>query len=124
MTNLSIRGILYDVGSNYEPTRLTREVWNAASVERDLRVIATDLGCNAVLLFGTPPDRLAEAGRIALHNGLEVWIQPRRIDGSVDEVSRHIAEVSDIVQELHASRHQRCKTGCICALGALGGNIT
>lgn len=70
------KSVFYDVGSDYEPARLTREVWNLASMEPDIQEIATDLHCNAVLLFGIPPDRLADAGHNALRNDLDAWVEP------------------------------------------------
>jgi hypothetical protein len=115
-TKLCLRGILYDVGSNYEPGHLTREVWHEAGAARDMAVIARDLQCNAVTLFGTDLDRLEAGARMALREGLEVWLQPRLIDGTGAEVVMHLAETAILAELLRQGAPGRVTLNVGCEL--------
>lgn len=115
-TSLRLRGLLYDVGSNYEPGRLTREAWNEAGAARDVAVIARDLGCNAVALFGTDLGRLGSAAGMALREGLEVWLQPRPIDGAVAEVRAHLEGAAALAEALRSDAPGRVTLNAGCEL--------
>jgi hypothetical protein len=99
-TSLSQRGVNYDVGTNYEPGKLSRPVWNRSIVERDLGAIRNELRCNAVTLYGIDVDRLVEAAEVALALGLRVWLQPRLINSTRDEAIALLTEVAKAAEFL------------------------
>ena len=82
--SLTLRGINYDVGTRYDtgdgPGRLSTHRYDIdGHLRRDMDVIAAELHCNAVQLYGTDVDRLMVAASLALERGLSPWIQPRLI---------------------------------------------
>jgi hypothetical protein len=96
---LSIRGINYDTGTNYA-NGLSRPIWHGPSVQRDMKVIAAELHCNAIAIFGTDIDRVAEAAKYAANEGLQIWLQPRLIEGTQKEVLQHLAEFAKLAESL------------------------
>lgn len=113
---LPIRGIVYDTGTNYVPNALTREVWHESGTERDMQMIKRELGCNAVMLFGTRLDRLRRTALYALRCGLQVWLQPRLIDGSQEAVLDHLIEVARLAEGLSEGRPGRVVLNIGCEL--------
>ena len=55
---MRIRGINYDVGTEFSDDDLSREIWSEADVRRDMRAIRDDLHCTAVNVYGTALGRL------------------------------------------------------------------
>lgn len=96
-----IKGINYDVGTQFEPGTPTRIVWRLDLVRDELRSIAEDLNCNAVCLYGTDLRRLAETSEIALEHGLAVWLQPRIIDTSRAGYLEHLEEAAKLAERLN-----------------------
>lgn len=97
---LAIKGINYDVGTNYMPGYLSREVWNQTVMEGEIRAIRDDLHCNTVNVYGADLGRLVECATLALENGLHVWLQPRLIDSSPDEMLEHLAALAKAAERL------------------------
>lgn len=95
-----IKGINYDVGTEFEPGTPTRIVWKLDLVRDELRSIAKDLNCNAVCLYGTDLRRLSEASEIALGLGLSVWLQPRIIDVSQARYLEHLEDAAKLAERL------------------------
>ena len=95
----ALRGINYDVGTDYGsvPSRVS---WHRDDVIRDLTAIRDELHCTAVNLFGTDLGRLAEASDAARRAGLDVWVQPRLVDGPQPEVLAHLRDVARAVEPL------------------------
>ena len=90
---LAIKGINYDVGTQYTPTYMTRSEFggiNTSIMQRELRVIRTQLNCNAVRICGEDISKLIECSRIALSYGLQVWLSPRLINGNEYETIKHV----------------------------------
>jgi hypothetical protein len=100
---LAVKGINYDVGTEYEPGVPTRMVWRPDLVRAELRSIAEDLHCNAVTLYGTDPERLREAAETALDLGLAAWIQPRLIDATPRRYLDHLDRVARVAEDLRAA---------------------
>ncbi len=71
------KGITYDTGF-VRDGRNSRERFDPALAERELRIIRDDLHCNAVRVTGGDPDRLELAATLAADLGLEVWFSPTR----------------------------------------------
>ncbi|HEX6461922.1 MAG TPA: hypothetical protein VFZ58_01465 [Candidatus Saccharimonadales bacterium] len=65
-----------------------------------MKVIAKELHCDAVTIFGTDIGRMVEAARYAASEGLSVWLQPRLVEGTEDEVLNHLAEAARAAEAL------------------------
>lgn len=100
-TGLTLKGINYDVGTEYTPGQSTRTVWRSDLVRDEMRSIAEDLHCNAVCVYGTDLDRLAEAAETAQDNGLQVWLQPRLIEADPARYLDHLDRAAEIAARLH-----------------------
>lgn len=121
MTAPPIRGIGYDVGVIYERDQPSRPVWRADDVRRDLRVIAEELGCNAVLIMGSDNDRLADAGAAARELGLFAWLQPRLFDADPAEVLVHLDRAAELAEDLRRRYGDvGLNVGCELSLSANG----
>jgi hypothetical protein len=93
------RGINYDTG--FSPSgHNTRETFEPAQVEREMRVIAEELHCDAVRISGADPDRIAVAARYAADAGLEVWFSPFPCDMGAAELRPYFAECADRAEAL------------------------
>lgn len=69
------KGINYDTGflpGNHD----SRPHFDPALVAAEMRVIARELGCTAVRVSGSRPDRISIAAEAAAAEGLEVWFAP------------------------------------------------
>lgn len=97
---IPVRGIMYDVGSSYVPGQNSRERWNPEAVREEMRVIHEDLHCTTVSLFGQDLDRLEQAARFALAQGLDVWLQPRSLDARHDELVEHVGRAAELAGRL------------------------
>lgn len=112
---MHLRGINYDTGVNYQAGNMSRMVWDSASVKRDMHVIAKELHCNAITVFGTDTNRISECAEYAIEQGLEVWLQPRLIDGSPVEVLSHMMELAKIAEGLRL-KHENIVFNLGCEL--------
>ncbi len=113
---LEIKGVNYDVGTAYVPGHLSRPRWNEEEVREDIRVIAEELHCNAVTVFGSEAGRLAVAARHAAEQGLRVWLQPRLVESGPAETLAHLREVSVIAEELRLRYPDRISLNVGCEL--------
>lgn len=69
------KGINYDTGflpGNHD----SRPVFDEAVVAAEMRIIARELGCTAVRVSGSTPERISIAAEAAAAEGLEVWFAP------------------------------------------------
>jgi len=69
------KGINYDTGflpGNHD----SRPVFDQVVVAAEMRVIARELGCTAVRVSGSKPERISIAAHAAAAEGLEVWFAP------------------------------------------------
>ena len=97
--SLKLRGINYDVGTHYDaghgPGRLSTHRYDIERhLRRDMDVLAAELHCNAVQLYGTDVDRLMVAASLALDRGLSPWIQPRLIGATPADHLDHLRHVA------------------------------
>jgi hypothetical protein len=118
MTNkvLPVRGINYDTGVNYAPDEWSRDFWHPKAVKHDMQIIATEIGCTAVAIFGTSHERLRETAQLALEQGLDVWLQPRLIEGTQAETLEHLVETARIAEELQATHKNKVTLNVGCEL--------
>lgn len=69
------KGINYDTGflpGNHD----SRPDFDPAVVAAEMRIIARELGCTAVRVSGSKPERISIAAQAAAAEGLEVWFAP------------------------------------------------
>ncbi|NJO83508.1 MAG: hypothetical protein HC828_12275 [Blastochloris sp.] len=97
---LPYKGVTYDVGINFIPNTLSRPVWDEQIAGKELDAIRHDLHCNAVNIYGSDAERLIASARMALARGLQVWLQPRLIDGTTDETLAFVIEGARRAEEL------------------------
>jgi hypothetical protein len=115
-----IHGITYDTG--FEPGgRLSREVFDPAVVEREMRVIARELHCAAVRVTGGDPRRLSVAARAAAAEGLAVWYSPFPCELGPDELRPYFAGCArEAAQLRRTGADVTLVTGCELSLFAAG----
>jgi hypothetical protein len=99
------KGINYDTG--FRPGgRLTRAVFDADVVRRDMRAIADDLHCTAVRVSGCDIERLTVAAEHAAAAGLDVWLTPFACDMPARDML-HLFEASAERAEALRARSDR-----------------
>ena len=101
--SLAIRGIDYDTGTNYAAGGgLSRPLWRRDLVTSEIRAIRHQAHANTIGLFGSRIDRIMEATDIALDHDLDVWWQPRLIDGDRQQTVEFLAEVAETAEALRS----------------------
>lgn len=101
--SLAIRGVDYDTGTNYAAGgELSRPQWRHDMVTSEIRAIRHQLHANAIGLFGTQIDRIVQATDIALDHDLDVWWQPRLIDGDRQQTLEHLAQAAEAAEALRS----------------------
>jgi hypothetical protein len=99
-----IVGVNYDVGTPLATTRgTTRAEPGDAELERDLALVAGELGCTGVRISGADPGRLERAAAVALRHGLAVWLSPALHDLEADAALDVIAEVARAAERLRGA---------------------
>jgi len=93
------KGITYDTGFLSAGTS-TREPFDPAVVEREMRIIGDDLHCNAVRVTGGYPERLELAARHAAEAGLEVWFCLFTNGLTSEELLELLADCADRAEHL------------------------
>ncbi|MBA8904957.1 hypothetical protein HNQ95_000721 [Aminobacter ciceronei] len=112
---LSLCGIVYDTGTNYWPGQLSRQIWNRAVVQEEMRVIRAQLLCNAISISGTNIQRLEQAATAAFGQGLQVWMQPRLFDASRQDMLTYLGEIATMAETL-GQRHGKLVLNVGCEL--------
>ena len=70
------KGINYDIGTITITGSLTREIFDASVVAKEIDIIKNELHCNSIRISGLHIERLSTAAEIALQKGLTVWLSP------------------------------------------------
>lgn len=110
---LSQRGIMYDSGVSYAPGHNSFPGWNRNTVQQELQSIADELHCNAVTIIGDDLSRLRETAEIACQVGLMIWIQPREVDSTPEQMLARLAETAKFSEQLRARYGHVClNVGC------------
>ena len=94
------KGINYDVGTNYMPGIMSREVWSLNLAKQDMNIIRRELNCNAVSIYGKDIDRLIECATVALERDLYVWLQPRLVDANQDDLLDYLSRTAKEAEQL------------------------
>jgi len=111
------KGINYDTG--FLPGSGSRTVFDAATVRREMRVIAGELHCEVVRVSGGDPARLTVAAEEAAAAGLEVWFAPFPVDLTPRETFPLYAESARRAEALRAGGAEvvlvaGCETSAFC----------
>lgn len=93
------KGITYDTGF-VRDGRNSREHFDPALAERELRIIRDDLHCNAVRVSGGDPDRLELTATLAADLGLEVWFSPYPLELTGEEMLALFADCAERAERL------------------------
>lgn len=117
---MNIRGINYDIGTEYRRGESSRPLWNHADVVRDLRVIRDELSCTSVNLYGTNLARLRESAVLAQREGLHVSLQLRSIDESRGEMLAGVGDAARAAAQLQDGGDVTLNTGCELTLFTRG----
>src|SRR5262245_57323634 len=96
------KGINYDVGTEIIPGFITRPEANRAFLRQEIEAIRDQLHCTSVGVFGSDVDRLVEGATVAAEAGLSVWLQPRFIDQTADDMLGQLADVATAAEALTA----------------------
>lgn len=115
------RGVNYDVGTNFSSAALTRKIWRRDLMEQEIKVIQEQLHCNSIQIYGTDIDRLVECATTALERGLHVWLQPRLVNGTLNETLAHLSEVAQEAEKLREKfQNIDLSLGCELSMFASG----
>ncbi|MEX3932142.1 hypothetical protein AB4Y32_10085 [Paraburkholderia phymatum] len=94
------RGVVYDVGLNFNGNGLSVEPFDPALVKHDFGVIANVLHANAVRIEGEVIDRLESAARVAAEYGLTVFFNPWKMGASVEETLGYLKGAAQVAEKL------------------------
>lgn len=117
---MQVRGINYDVGTEYRAGESSRPVWNHDDVIRDLQTIRRELHCTSVNLYGTDLARLQQATGLAHREGLHVSLQLRSIDESRDGMLARVEQAASTAAALCGSGPVTLNVGCELTLFTRG----
>ncbi|KAL4947800.1 hypothetical protein BDW69DRAFT_204003 [Aspergillus filifer] len=96
------RGVVYDIGLNFNGTGFSVEPFDPALVEYDMKTIANVLHANAVRIEGEEIIRLETAARSAHSVGLKVFFNPWKMNATVDETSAYFKEAAKTAEQLRS----------------------
>ncbi|NRQ31646.1 hypothetical protein HII36_07295 [Nonomuraea sp. NN258] len=118
---LPIRGVNYDVGTNFAAGELSRDGLTDERLREELLTIRNDLHADSVAIYGTPLDRLVRAATIAAEAGLRVWLQPRLVDGRPRDLLDRLTEAARAAEDLRRGHgHVVLSVGCELSIFARG----
>ncbi|KAL4798778.1 hypothetical protein BDV19DRAFT_402136 [Aspergillus venezuelensis] len=95
-------GVVYDVGLNFNGTGFSVEPLNPALVEYDMKAIANELHANAVRIEGEEIVRLEVAARSAHSFGLKVFLNPWKMNATIEETREYFKEAAKTAEKLRS----------------------
>lgn len=99
-STMKYRGIVYDVGLNFNGTGFSVEPFDPALVKYDMKTIADNLHANAVRIEGEEILRLEIATRSAHSMGLKVFFNPWKMNATVNETRAYFEEAAKSAESL------------------------
>lgn len=96
------KAINYDVGMFASADWPSRPDFDQATVRREMQIIAGDLGCSAVRIFGQDRGRLRTAAEHALEAGLRVWLSPDLFNADQRQWLAYLARCAQDAQQLRS----------------------
>ncbi|WP_329122817.1 hypothetical protein [Streptomyces sp. NBC_01465] len=110
-------GINYDTGFTPTGPESSRTEFDAATVRREMQIIAEDLHCDAVRISGGDPERLTAAAEAAAAAGLEIWFAPFPCDLPADELLAVLTDCADRAEAIRGTGAEVVYvTGCEISL--------
>ena len=97
---MNYRGVVYDVGLQFNEGQYSVDSFNAEAVKYDMSIISNILRCNAVRIEGEDIDRLKQATVLAHDAGLKVFFNPWLMGAEADEVAAYMSEAAKTAEEL------------------------
>ncbi|MEO8852238.1 MAG: hypothetical protein ABI359_00570 [Ginsengibacter sp.] len=95
-----LRGINYDVGTEFVKGHLSRPDFDETIVRKEIEIIKNDLNCDAVRISGYDVERLSKASAYALEAGLQVWMSPAYINATREEALEYLVECAKAAELL------------------------
>jgi hypothetical protein len=112
------KGINYDTGVS-PGGKITRDVFDSATVAREMQIIAEDLHCTAVRITGANPARLSIAAEHAVAHGLETWFAPFPCELTADQMRPYFQDCAERAEALRqGGGNVVLVTGCELSLFA------
>lgn len=100
MKDLKYRGVVYDVGLQYNLGSYSVETFNIDQVKYDMSVIANVLHANTVRIEGEDISRLVSATEIAHAAGLNVFFNPWKMGANALETVAYMREAATAAEKL------------------------
>lgn len=100
MNQLKYRGVVYDVGLQYNPNSYSVETFNPDLVKYDMSVILNELHANTVRIEGEDISRLVRATEIAHAIGLKAFFNPWKMGANPEETIGYMKEASIAAEKL------------------------
>ncbi|NOZ80425.1 MAG: hypothetical protein GXP63_02030 [DPANN group archaeon] len=97
---IAMKGVCYDIGTQYTPSFISREQLSRFTIRRELKVIRQDLGCNAIRIYGGRVDLLFYAAEVAISLGMVPWVSPRFINRTFEETLPRLVRLSERLEKL------------------------
>src|SRR5665647_523521 len=95
-----LKGINYDVGTYFRKEKLSRPDFIEADIKKEIEIIRYELHCDAVRISGYDIHRLIVTTKIALEQGLQVWLSPACIDVTSEEALIHLTDCAKAAEKL------------------------
>jgi hypothetical protein len=95
---MNLKGVNYDAGLVYYFN--WRPIFDQKVVRRELEIIKNDLHCNAVRIRCFSIDRLINAAKYALDQGLEVWLSPEMWNKNQSQTIDHLSKAAMEAEKL------------------------
>ncbi|MDT7782225.1 MAG: hypothetical protein QOF58_644 [Pseudonocardiales bacterium] len=106
-------GVCYDTGVVHTAGGSSSRVrWSSEQLEDEIGLLASELNCPSITVFGTDLGRLTEATDVALRHGMEVFVEPRLLDRPQDEILDHMAEAARAAERQRRGDNVKFVTGC------------
>ncbi len=110
---MNYRGIVYDVGLQYNPGEYSVETFNPELVKYDIGTIRNILRANAIRIEGEDIDRLVKASEIAAEAGLKVFFNPWWMNADSIQVVEYMEKAARAAEQLRAKGYDiTFVTGC------------
>ncbi len=98
--NMKYRGVVYDVGLQFNPGSYSVETFNYNLVKYDISVIANELHANMIRIEGEDISRLVSATEIAHAAGLKVFFNPWKMGANAEETTSYMKEAAIAAEKL------------------------
>ncbi len=97
---MHLRGVVYDVGLQFNPGSYSVDTLNLELVKYDMSVITNILRANAVRIEGEDIGRLKAATEIAHAAGLKVMFNPWMMGAGAKDVVKYMGKAARVAEEL------------------------